>query len=467
MGVDRPAGTPLRPTFQGYISTTMDALILFEACLTGRLTHVPRRPHDRERADLISSGNIFIYEENSSGIKRWTDGMSWSPSRILGNFLLYRELDKPFQPGEKKRALKRPKSDAGGVSKPSSSRSSSVSGYGGALVSGGGASMTYNGLNGARNDAERSLVGSLVDSYQFKTDGLVKKTISVTHNGIQHHLVSYYTIKDVIAGKLSSPARSEQLSDVTPRPTLLSCANFRAPVDDHELAVHGHNPGWFTPNYSMNGSNPRSLSVPSIHTAHTGYAQQPQYGAYAAYYGQPYSSNQSSYLAQTQAIPQLTYPSSSHTSYQTSPQVAYSSSSHATHATYPSSSAQVAYPGSSSRVTYPSSSSIMYPSSTSSTNVTYPSSSAHVAFPSSSSASTFVDTSYDTSAFNYDSLAVDATDSFDQKPTDQAFSYDQRPTEPTLKKDQKPSDSDTFVYDQNGNFSGNEAFSGHNDNYTC
>lgn len=97
----------LEPTYHGYVATTQDALILFEACLTGVLPHVPRRPHDRERNHLVRSGSVFIYEENTSGIKRWTDGVTWSPSRILGNFLVYRELDKPFPPGEKKRAMKK------------------------------------------------------------------------------------------------------------------------------------------------------------------------------------------------------------------------------------------------------------------------------------------------------------------------------------------------------------------------
>ena len=46
--------------------------MLFEACLDGSLHHVPRRPHDRERSSLIKSGSVFIYEENASGIKRWT-----------------------------------------------------------------------------------------------------------------------------------------------------------------------------------------------------------------------------------------------------------------------------------------------------------------------------------------------------------------------------------------------------------
>jgi hypothetical protein len=52
-------------------------------------------------------GNVFIYEENASGIKRWTDGVTWSPSRIMGNFLVYRELSEPFPAGEKKKAKKR------------------------------------------------------------------------------------------------------------------------------------------------------------------------------------------------------------------------------------------------------------------------------------------------------------------------------------------------------------------------
>lgn len=103
------SSAPLAPTFYGHIASTHDCLLLFEACLSGVLNHVARRPHDRERAGLIRSGNVFIYEEHSSGIKRWTDGVPWSPSRILGNFLVYRELERPFPPGEKKRAMKRNK----------------------------------------------------------------------------------------------------------------------------------------------------------------------------------------------------------------------------------------------------------------------------------------------------------------------------------------------------------------------
>ncbi|ATY58590.1 cAMP-independent regulatory pac2 [Cordyceps militaris] len=217
--------TPLTPTFEGHISSTLDALLLFEGCLDGTLNHVPRRPHDRERQELIKSGNIFIYEEHSSGIKRWTDGVSWSPSRILGNFLIYRELEKPFPPGEKKRALKKSKKSPQGVVK-----SEPVSH----------ANLPYvaAGLDQSNSpkDQERSLIGSLVDSYPFKVNGLVKKTISISYHGVAHHLVSYYNVDDVTSGKLDTPTNTH-LRGLTPRPDLFCSQSFRVPIEEHEYAV--------------------------------------------------------------------------------------------------------------------------------------------------------------------------------------------------------------------------------------
>ena len=162
-------GAALQPTFQGHVSTTQDALILFEACLQGHLSHVPRRPHDRERSSLIRSGSVFIYEENASGIKRWTDGVTWSPSRILGNFLVYRELDKPFPPGEKKRAMKKQNRRPSRPGEP----------YPGSL----GSETPSFGNERQPSEVERQLIGSLIDSYGFKPDGLVRAlptTLSAT-----------------------------------------------------------------------------------------------------------------------------------------------------------------------------------------------------------------------------------------------------------------------------------------------
>lgn len=217
-------GAALQPTFTGHVATTQDALILFEACLQGHLSHVPRRPHDRERASLIRSGSVFIYEENASGIKRWTDGVTWSPSRILGNFLVYRELDKPFPPGEKKRAMKKGTRRPSRPGEPYARNERPAESY----------SPTQPAFNGDRqsSEIERQLIGSLIDSYGFKVDGLVKKTMSVTVQGVTHHLVSYYNVNDVLSNQLRTPSQTENLTYIRPRPELTQKQSFRSPLED-------------------------------------------------------------------------------------------------------------------------------------------------------------------------------------------------------------------------------------------
>ncbi|KAI5457907.1 Gti1/Pac2 family-domain-containing protein [Mariannaea sp. PMI_226] len=271
------ASNPLNCTFEGHIASTIDALVLFEACLSGQLNHVPRRPHDRERQDLIKSGNVFIYEEHASGIKRWTDGVSWSPSRILGNFLIYRELEKPFPPGEKKRALKKSKKpQQQGVAKTEGNNRQGL-GYP--------SSATALEPNANGKDTERALIGSLIDSYPFKNDGLVKKTISVTYQGVPHHLVSYYNVNDVISGRLSSPTKHPALRQIIPRTELITSQNFRAPIDEVECGQDdrfGLGP-IYTPlgGHEFHGSIlQRAMSLPNFQPVQ-GY----HYGAPAPHYG--------------------------------------------------------------------------------------------------------------------------------------------------------------------------------------
>lgn len=239
--------------------------MLFEACLSGKLHHVPRRPHDRERNSLIKSGSVFIYEENASGIKRWTDGVAWSPSRILGNFLIYRELEKPFAPGEKKRAMKRKRSfqaDGQNSSRQGSDGEDDNLNNDGPptppsptppsppkpLVKSASSDPT-GGAHDNDREMERQLIGSLVDSYGFRPDGLVKKTMSVSMNGVSHHLVSYYKIDDVKHRNLMRPIDDARLAQLTVRPELYLKQNFRTPVEETEHYVvnpesmHAH-PGY-------------------------------------------------------------------------------------------------------------------------------------------------------------------------------------------------------------------------------
>lgn len=226
------SASPLSPTFYGRIASTQDALVLFEACLSGTLSYVARRPHDRERVSLIKSGNVFIYEEDSSGIKRWTDGVPWSPSRILGDFLVYRELERPFPPGEKKRAMKRSKRSPG-ISKALEPYGGLSNGMSNGYSTASAAASTFDpaNSNSLSNETERSLIGSLIDSYGFKEEGLVKKTVSVTVGGVSHHLVSYYTVADVMNNRFSTPTKDPRFQNIIPRPDLTK-QNFRTPIDE-------------------------------------------------------------------------------------------------------------------------------------------------------------------------------------------------------------------------------------------
>ncbi|KAI9855661.1 MAG: hypothetical protein M1813_009707 [Trichoglossum hirsutum] len=196
--------TFLNPTYVGHVETTNDALILFEAVLREQLEALPRRPEDRERAALIRSGSVLIYEESTTGISRWTDGVLWSPSRGLGDFFVYRELKKPLP---KKKVTKRENKKT------------------------------------TKRDKEKTSewdkrVGSLVDSYDFKEGGLVRKAISVKVNGVRYRLVSYYAMEDVAS--LETPSESDCFRLIEPRLELTSSQNFHALVESPTQAPHDH-----------------------------------------------------------------------------------------------------------------------------------------------------------------------------------------------------------------------------------
>eukprot|EP00842_Homolaphlyctis_polyrhiza_P005790 jgi/Hompol1/6211/HPOL_004903-RA len=86
---------PLAPktTFHGFIDTTADALLLFEACRLGRLQLAPTQRLEKVERDAISSGDCFVYCEETTRIHRWSDGRRWSANRVRGSFLIYREVD--------------------------------------------------------------------------------------------------------------------------------------------------------------------------------------------------------------------------------------------------------------------------------------------------------------------------------------------------------------------------------------
>ncbi|KAF7290525.1 hypothetical protein MIND_01292400 [Mycena indigotica] len=211
------------PPWSGWIETTGDALIIFEAAKRNLIPRVTRRLVDNERS-MIMSGSVFVFNEEESGIKRWTDGCYWSPSRILGNFLLYRETDKKgASHGSKKRKQEELDSEEGEGEMEGESLSRPKNQV----------------VHGVDRNEERKLMGSLTNSVKFKKDGLMKKTLSMTINGSTHHLISYYKIADVTAGRLRTPSTLPEFVSLEISPVFLDKANFRCPPK-MELDPDGH-----------------------------------------------------------------------------------------------------------------------------------------------------------------------------------------------------------------------------------
>jgi hypothetical protein len=154
------------PPWSGWIETTGDALLILEAARRGLIPRVTRRLVDSERK-MITSGSVFVFDEDESGIKRWTDGFFWSPSRILGNFLLYRETEKR---GAGHRGARNDAEQGADQSSGDAAKSE------GQTLSRPRGETTRLGIDRQR---ERSLVGSLTNSYKFKSGGMMKKVRSI------------------------------------------------------------------------------------------------------------------------------------------------------------------------------------------------------------------------------------------------------------------------------------------------
>lgn len=188
----------VQPTWYGFVECTVDALKLIEACVTLKLRRIQRRPDENERPHIIQCGAVFVFDETTTGILRWTDDRNWSPSRVRGNFMLYRELDDKVLPGGKKRAIKKQKSS---------------SGESGALARSVG--------DKSRREDESSVRGSHMDSYAYKQDGgLMKRTFSAYYGDTKWSVISYYDPNRVDAGLLQRVSGDPMLKDIQPRSEL-------------------------------------------------------------------------------------------------------------------------------------------------------------------------------------------------------------------------------------------------------
>ena len=186
-GHDHP-GLVEMETYNGHVRTPADAIILFEACRLGLLPRVQRRLSEKERQS-IKSGSVFVWDEREAGMRRWTDGKSWSASRVSGSFLTYREM-------EGKR---------GGNN------------FGPPLAAVSRAGKTPDSTRGSDSDVE--LAGEDgPDGYRYKPDGLMKQSFSITTSSGNHlHLISYYSRSHPTAPNLNNPQSDPQLRNIHPQ----------------------------------------------------------------------------------------------------------------------------------------------------------------------------------------------------------------------------------------------------------
>ncbi|KAG6036031.1 hypothetical protein E4U41_005835 [Claviceps citrina] len=167
-------------TYHGCVRTPADAIKLFEACRLGLLPRVQRRLSEKERQS-IRSGSVFVWDEREAGMRRWTDGKSWSASRVSGSFLTYREM-------EGKRGGGFASARRGQGKSPESSR----------------------GSDEDHDDGEP-------EGYRYKADGLMKQSFSITTSTCQHlHLISYYSRPQPGHPELPQPSTDPALRAIVP-----------------------------------------------------------------------------------------------------------------------------------------------------------------------------------------------------------------------------------------------------------
>ena len=206
-------------TYHGYVRTPADAIKLFEACRLGLLPRVQRRLSEKERT-AIRSGSVFVWDEREAGMRRWTDGKSWSASRVSGSFLTYREM-------EGKRG----------------------SGFGNSRRSNG-RTPDSGRLSDEDQDGEP-------EGYRYKADGLMKQSFSITTSqGQALHLISYYSRPHPGAPDLPQPSTDTSLRHIIPAKGMY-------------------------PESSLHDTNPPALTRGPMQSYTNGPPEQPAYNGYA------------------------------------------------------------------------------------------------------------------------------------------------------------------------------------------
>ena len=249
-------------TYHGLVRTPTDAIILFEACRLGLLPRVQRRLSEKER-QAIRSGSVFVWDEREAGMRRWTDGKSWSASRVAGSFLTYREMEG-----------KRGSGGGGG------------GGGGGGSVAPRSSVRSESGRSSA-DDASQQDTEEGPDGYRYKPDGLMKQSFSITTSQGQHlHLISYYSRAHPTAPGLRQPSTDPSLAQIQPQKGMYpeTTVNDQSNVPPVTQGPMAGAPGYAMAAYARQATHAQAY-VPQYSHFYAPHLQYPGY--HPGYPGQP------------------------------------------------------------------------------------------------------------------------------------------------------------------------------------
>lgn len=201
-------------SYNGAVLSPNDALILLEAARQRLIPKITRRLKDHER-QLIKPGSIFIWDEKEAKMRRWTDGRSWSASRVTGAFLTYREME------------------ATSNSSPS---------------------PDYEGFGGKTSP----IMDSSSADFRYKPDGLIKQSFSLTTlKGDKLHLISYTTAKDFSTSKFlnKTPSNDAVLKDIKIPKDIYPQHAFLDSKSDESVYNKGNVSPLSSPNYPSQSYN--------------------------------------------------------------------------------------------------------------------------------------------------------------------------------------------------------------------
>ena len=146
-------------TYRGHVRTRQDAILLFEACQLDVLPKILRRLSRKERKNVISPGAVFVWDEVEGGSQRWTDGRLWGSITLSEEFIVRREMERKAR----KLSIVQ-ESTAMDVDGEASRRGS---------------------------DGDVQMEEGTTDDYHYKKNGLIRRSMTITSNGRQLHLVTY------------------------------------------------------------------------------------------------------------------------------------------------------------------------------------------------------------------------------------------------------------------------------------